>query len=126
MNISYLCIRSALLASAAAGLLAITAPQAAAQANFGTREFQAAELEGLAPALRAEVLARAANPGNSIRGVLETILLNAIQARYPASRIVALDMGRGVAAIATAENQLRAVTFDKQGLTSIGDVTITR
>lgn len=109
----------------AAALLAAAPPAALAQSEAGSREFQAAELSELSPELRAEVTSRATG-GNTPRGVLETILLNSIQQRYPASRIVGLDMGRGVVAVATAEGQLRALNFDKRGLRATGDLTLTR
>jgi hypothetical protein len=97
-----------------------------AQSSMGSREFQAAELNELSPELRAEVLSRATD-ANTPRGVLETMLLNAIQQRFPASRIVAVDIGRGIAVIATPENQMRALTFNKQqGLQVVGEVTLTR
>jgi hypothetical protein len=96
-----------------------------AQSSMGSREFQTAELGELSPELRAEVLNRATGQ-NTPRGVLETMLLNAIQQRFPASRIVATDMGRGVAVIATPENQMRALTFNKQqGLQVVGEVMLT-
>ena len=117
--------RLALLACTALALATFTAPRAEAQSSMGSREFQAAELGELSPELRAEVTARATQ-GNTPRGVLETILLNSISQRFPASRIVGLDMGRGVVVIATSDNQLRALTFNKQGLTVVGDVTLTR
>ena len=45
--------------------------------------------------------------------------------RFPASRIVAIDMGRGVAVIQTADKQLKALTFSKQqGLQVAGEVVL--
>ena len=102
----------------------LAALPAAAQSSMGSREFQAAELGELSPELRAEVLRRAVD-GNTPRGVLEVMLLNAMQSRFPASRIVAVDMGRGVAVIQTADRQLKALTFNKQqGLQVVGEVTL--
>ncbi|WP_431280947.1 hypothetical protein ACQW02_16185 [Humitalea sp. 24SJ18S-53] len=116
--------RARLLGLTALTLVAFTV-QAQAQ-SMGSREFQNAELTELSPALQAEVTARATG-GNTPRGVLETMLLNGIQARYPASRIIALDMGRGIVVIATTDNQMRAMTFNKQeGLNVIGEVSLTR
>jgi hypothetical protein len=115
------------ITAAAAIATAIAAPAPSfAQSSMGSREFQLAELSELSPALRAEVMARATG-GNTPRGVLETMLLNTIQARFPASRIVAVDMGRGIAVIGTADNQMKALTFNKQeGLALIGEVTLAR
>jgi hypothetical protein len=108
-------------------VLAAAAP-ALAQTSMGSREFQQAELSEVSPTIRAEVEKRvAAAPGNTIRGVLETMLLNEIQARWPASRLVAVDMGRGVAVIAMPDNALKAISFNKQdGLKAVGEVTLTR
>jgi hypothetical protein len=106
-----------------AGLALATLP-AAAQSSMGSREFQTAELNELAPDIRADVLRRATD-GNTPRGILETMLLNAMQQRFPASRIVAVDMGRGIAVIQTPEKQLKALTFNKQqGLQIVGEVTL--
>lgn len=102
----------------------LSATPALAQSAMGSREFQNAELGELSPALRAEVMARATG-GNTPRGVLETILLNHVQTRFPASAIVATDMGRGVAVIREAGGALRALTFDKErGLEIVGEVTV--
>lgn len=117
--------RIALLGGAALALVAFGIPRAEAQSEMGSRELQAAELGELSPELRAEVLSRATGT-NTPRGVLETILLNSISQRFPASRIVGIDFGRGVVVIATAENQLRALNFNKQGLTVLGEVSLTR
>lgn len=104
--------------------LAFAACPAKAQTSMGSREFQTAELNELSPELRSEILSRATG-GNTPRGVLEVMLLNAMQQRFPASRIVAIDMGRGIAVIQTPERQLKALTFNKQqGLQVAGEVTM--
>src|SRR5689334_19304163 len=64
---------------------------AGAQSMLGSREFQQAELNELPADVRSEVLRRAVD-GNTPRGVLEVMLLNQMQVRFPASRIVAIDM----------------------------------
>jgi hypothetical protein len=110
------------LALAALGFTTAAVP-AAAQTSMGSREFQQAELGELSPALREEVQRRVTG-GNTPRGVLETMLLNSMQERFPASRIVAIDMGRGVAVIQTAERQFKALTFNKQeGLRVVAEIT---
>ncbi len=121
----HLTLRALPLAAAA---LAIAATPALAQSSMGSREFQQAELHEVSPAIRAEVEKRlAAAPGNTIRGVLETMLLNEIQVRWPASRLVAVDMGRGVAVIGMPDNSLKAITFNKQdGLKVVGEVSLAR
>jgi hypothetical protein len=103
-------------------VLATLAMPAMAQSSMGSREFQLAELNEVSPEIRTEVLRRATE-GNTPRGVLETMLLNGMQGRFPASRIVATDMGRGIAVIETADKQLKALSFNKQqGLQVIGEV----
>jgi hypothetical protein len=57
-----------------------------------------------------------ATAGNTVREVLETMLLNNIKLRYPANRIVALDFGRGAAVVETPEGQMRLINFDKKTL----------
>jgi hypothetical protein len=112
----------------AAGAIAF-APQAVlAQTSMGSREFQQAELTEVSPTIRSEVERRVASaPGNTVRGVLETMLLNELQARDPGSRIVAVDMGRGVVVIQLPNNTMKAYTFNKQeGLRVVGEVTLTR
>jgi len=104
--------------------LASLAVPAMAQSSMGSREYQMAELNELPASVREEVLRRATD-GNTPRGVLEVMLLNAMQERFPASRIVALDMGRGVAVVQTPEKQLKALTFNKQqGLRVVGEVAM--
>ena len=111
------------LAGVALALLAASAWPAAAQSSMGSREFQQAELSEVSPAIRTEVERRATG-GNTIRGVLETMLLNEIGARWAGSRIVATDMGRGVAVVQLPDNSLKAITFNKQeGLRVVAEVT---
>ena len=116
------------LTAAGAAFALFAAAPAVAQTSAGSREFQAAELSEVSPALRAEVERRvAASPGNTVRGVLETMLLNEISVRWPGSRLVAMDMARGVGVFAQPDNTLKAVTFNKQdGLKIAGEVTLTR
>ena len=88
-----------------AGLIA-----SAAYAQVATT-LEQAELAGLSPEKRAEVQARAVN-GNTVSEVLTTILLNSIKAKHPASKIVALDFGRGVAVVQLTDGKTEAVNFD--------------
>jgi hypothetical protein len=116
-----------MLAVAAVAVM-LAAPLPALAQSTGSREFQAAELAELSPAIRAEVERRvAAAPGNTARGVLEVMLLNELQVREPASRIVAVDMGRGVVVIQQQSGAMKAYSFNKQeGLRIVGEVTLTR
>nr|WP_294524461.1 hypothetical protein [uncultured Rhodopila sp.] len=92
-------------AVATAGLMV-----SAAYAQVATT-LEQAELAGLSAEKRAEVQARAVN-GNTVSEVLTTILLNSIKAKHPASSIVALDFGRGVAVVKLADGKIEPVNFD--------------
>jgi hypothetical protein len=70
-----------------------------------------AELAGLTPEKRAEVQARAIN-GNTVSEVLQTILLNNIKLKHPASRILALDFGRGAAVVELTDGKIEVVKFN--------------
>jgi hypothetical protein len=70
-----------------------------------------AELAGLSPEKRAEVQSRAVN-GNTVSEVLQTMLLNSIKLKHPASRIVALDFGRGIAVVETQQGGMAIVKFN--------------
>jgi len=71
-----------------------------------------AELAGLDPAVRAEVQKRLAAPGQTVSEILTTMLLNNIKLKHPASRIVAMDFGRGTAAVETTSGSTEVVNFD--------------
>lgn len=103
-----------ILATAAMGLVMVTANLAQAQAQ-PSQAFQQAELAELSAAKRAEVEQRATG-SNNVREVLETMLLNNLQLRYPANRIVALDFGRGAVAYSVTDGSVRVATFNKSTL----------
>jgi hypothetical protein len=92
-------------AVATAGLMV-----AGAYAQVATT-LEQAELAGLSAEKRAEVQARAVN-GNTVSEVLTTILLNSIKAKHLGSSIVALDFGRGIAVVRTADGKIEPVNFD--------------
>ena len=71
-----------------------------------------AELAGLTPEKRAEVQQRASQPGQTVSEVLQTMLLNGIKNKHKASRIVALDFGRGIAVVELQGGGMTAVNFD--------------
>ncbi|MBC9206081.1 hypothetical protein IBL26_04480 [Roseomonas aerophila] len=104
-----------ILATAAMGLFMATASLAQAQPSQPSQAFQQAELAELSAAKRAEVQQRATGT-NNVREVLETMLLNNLQLRYPANRIVALDFGRGAVAYAVTDGSVRVATFNKSTL----------
>ena len=83
---------------------------AAAHAQSPTA-LEPAELAGLSPALRSHVQARATGR-NSITEVLQVMLLNNIKANHPASQIVAMDWGRGVAVVDVPAGGMAVIDFD--------------
>jgi hypothetical protein len=70
-----------------------------------------AELAQLTPDLRAQVEARITN-GQTVRGILETMLLNNVSALFAARRVKAVDFEKGVLVIAMADGSLKLVPFD--------------
>jgi hypothetical protein len=83
----------------------------AAHAQVATT-IEQAELAGLTPEKRAEVQDRAKQPGQTVNEVLQTMLLNGIKNKHKASRIVALDFGRGIAVVELQAGGMTAVNFD--------------
>lgn len=82
--------------------------------------FERAMLAELDDATRAEVTSRATD-GNTVVGVVGTILLNHYQERGPrnpgeALQVVAVDFGRGVAVIQRAPNTFELIRFDPRTL----------
>jgi hypothetical protein len=71
-----------------------------------------AELAGLTPQKRAEVEERMKQPGQTVSEILATMLLNGIKNKHKASRIVALDFGRGIAVVELTGGGMTAVNFD--------------
>src|SRR5215472_1795974 len=96
------------LALAVLGIVVMGAPIAHAQV---ATTLEQAELAGLTPEKRAEVQARAIN-GNTVSEVLQTMLLNSIKLKHPASKIVAMDFGRGAAVVQMTDGQMSVVSFD--------------
>jgi hypothetical protein len=95
-------------ALAVAAVLALGTTVAHAQV---ATTLEQAELAGLTPEKRAEVQARAVH-GNTVSEVLQTILLNSIKLKHPASQILALDFSRGAAAVKLANGETTIVNFD--------------
>jgi hypothetical protein len=95
-------------------LLTSPAVRAQVSANFDKAEGQAILAE-LNPDKRAEVEARLTG-GNTVHGILETMLLNNLKARHPGSHIVALDFGRGTAVLESPNKQIHIVSFDTKTL----------
>ena len=100
-----------------AGLLAALAPSAYAAV---ATTLEQAELAGLSPDKRAEVETRLKASGQTVYEILQTILLNSIKLKFPASRIVALDFNRGIAVVEQADGKVTSVNFDTTTLSLKG------
>lgn len=70
-----------------------------------------AELAQLSPKLRGEVETRMKD-GQSVRGILETMLLNNVSSDFASGRVVATDFGRGEMVVENKAGQLKAFPFD--------------
>lgn len=105
-------------APAVAAIAAITLLGLTASARAAT-PVERAELAGLSPHLRAQVLARATR-GNSVTEVLEVMLLNNIKIKHQASQIVAMDWNSGIAVVQLPGGSLEAVHFDPKTLQITG------
>jgi hypothetical protein len=100
---------------AATAAVAIMLAMAAASGALAAIPIERAELAGLSPQLRAQVLACATH-GNSVTEFLQVMLLNNIKIKHEASLIVALDWGPGVAVVQQPNGALAAVHFDPKTL----------
>jgi hypothetical protein len=98
--------RTAVLVSATAAAFSVMPASAASYTKL-----EEAELAQLAPDLRAQVEARITN-GQTVRGILETMLLNNISALFAAQRVEAVDFEKGVLVFETPGGALKSVAFD--------------
>ncbi len=96
-----------LLAGTAAAVI-VTGTAFAAVAT----SLEQAEMAGLNAQTRAEVQTRLDKGGQTVSEILTTILLNSIKLKHPASSILALDFGNGIAVVKTADGTLDAVHFN--------------
>ena len=78
---------------------------------YGATALEKAELAQLLPSLRSQVEARMTS-GQTVRGILETRLLNNISLQFAANRVVAVDFNKGVAVVEGTNGQLKSFTFD--------------
>jgi hypothetical protein len=75
-----------------------------------------AEMALLDAATRGQVEARMREGGQTERGIMETMLLNNIQLRYPAQRIVSIDFVREAVSYQTPAGDVRTLDFDPKTL----------
>ncbi len=99
-------IRKSMIALAMAAVLAPSVVSAAQPTAF-----EKAELAQLTPELRAQVKARLAS-GQTVRGILETMLLNQISQLFAAGRVTAVDFEKGVAVWQGPNGDIRVLPFD--------------
>ncbi len=78
---------------------------------FPATPIEKAELAQLTPQVRSQVEARLGQ-GESVHGVLETMLLNRVSQDYATKRIVATDFQRGDMVIEGPNGHMRNVPFD--------------
>jgi hypothetical protein len=88
----------------------------AAPVHAQTRAIVQAEMGLLDAATRAEVEASMRRGGQTERGVMETMLLNNIQLRYPAQRIVVIDFVKEMVSYQTPAGDVRVLGFDPRTL----------
>jgi len=72
-------------------------------------------LDSLSPSLQAEVKARATD-GNTVQGVLETMLLNNIVKAMATRRIQMVDFDKGVAMVEGEDGKVTLVYFERATL----------
>jgi hypothetical protein len=91
---------SAILSLASSGVLAATPTQ-----------FQKAELAQLSPAVRSQVEARMTGT-QTVRGIIETMLLNSVSEKFAAKRVVAVDFDIGVAVVEGKDGHMMRFPFE--------------
>jgi hypothetical protein len=93
-----------------AAIIGVSLMCASAQAADMTPRDKAV-FDTLTPQLQEKVKARLTD-GNTVRGVLETMLLNEISELFATNRIQAVDFDEGVAIVERADGDIATVYFD--------------
>jgi hypothetical protein len=101
--------------SLAAAAVAASVLLSSAAYAYTPTALEKAELAQLSPAKQKEVLARATG-GNTIHGVIETMLLNQISDDFASGKVVGLDVTEGVIVVQNKKGQLKAFGFDTVNL----------
>jgi hypothetical protein len=78
---------------------------------YDATALEKAELAQLTPQLRSQIEARITG-GQTVRGILETMLLNNISQLFATNRVVAVDFDKGVAVVEGTNGQVKAFSFD--------------
>ena|SRR5271166_796285 len=97
--------------TAIAAALALMLLAAGGAFAYEATALEKTELAQLTPQLRSQVEARMTG-GQTVRGILETMLLNNISQLFAANRVVAVDFDKGVAVVEGTNGQIKAFNFD--------------
>lgn len=103
------------LSNSVAALIAAVVASSAAQAVLPT-SLEKAELSMMSPAKQKEVLARASG-GNTVDGVIETMLLNQVSDEFAQGNVVGVDFDDAVFIVRNKKGQLKAYEFETLTLT---------
>ena len=106
-------MRQRAVALATFATIVLGAPIAYAQA---VTTLEQAEVAGLSAEKQAEVQQRLGQGGQTVSEILQTMLLNSIKLKHPASKIVALDFNRGAAVVQLTDGKMSVVSFDTSTL----------
>lgn len=101
--------RNSLSLTALAVIVTVLA-SGAAQAYEPTA-MEKAELAQLSPQLRSQVNARLTHE-QTVRGILETMLLNNISLMFASNRVVAVDFDKGIAVAEGKNDKIELFPFD--------------
>jgi len=102
------CIRHMVMAGV---LLAGSFGAAGAAYAAETTPMEKVELAQLSPQLRSQVEARLVS-GQTVRGVLETMLLNNVSQEFASGHVVATDFERGDVVVENGSGQMKVFPFD--------------
>ena len=104
-------MRYAISSSMIATTLVVMMLSSGAVSARETTAFQKAEMDQLSPNLRSQVEARMTGE-QSIRGILETMLLNNTSLMFATKRVVAVDFDKGVEVVEGKNGEIKAFPFD--------------
>ncbi len=91
--------------------LAVTSALALSAAAAAMTKYEKLELEGLSPDVRKQVEARMTGR-QTVRGILETMLLNNISDKVVYNQVVAIDFDKGVIVVTNPKGAVRAYSFN--------------
>jgi hypothetical protein len=101
--------RPLVIATTVASVVLFAAPAAS------LTKYEKLELEGLSPTLRKQVEARMTGQ-QTVRGIMETMLLNTISDKVVYNQVVAIDFDKAVIVVTNPKGAMRAYSFDTSTL----------